>query len=177
MVEVASPDSGQPEIDQEGNASLLRRDERRVMTQAEVYADSSFLMSLLVEDGNTDAAEKFIVRHPAVLSFNPLHRLEVRNGLRLRVYRREIDKAARTLALRRLDDAIESGKLAHVPLPWTDALRKAEQLSEAHAEQVGSRSADTLHVAVAMLARMRQFLSFDKRQRQLAKVAGLDVKP
>jgi hypothetical protein len=46
-----------------------------------------------------------------------------------------------------------------------------------HAERIGSRSADTLHVAAAMLAGTRRFLSFDKRQRELARAAGLEVKP
>ena len=67
--------------------------------------------------------------------------------------------------------------MAHVALPWTDALRKAEQLSADHAERIGSRLADTLHVAAAMLAGTRRFLSFDIRQRELAKAAGLEVKP
>ena len=147
------------------------------MTTAENYADSSFLMSLVMEDGNTGAAERFISRNPAVLSFNPLHRLEVRNGLRLRVHRGEIDKPARAAAIRRIEEAIASGRLAHAPLPWTDALRKAEQLSADHAERIGSRSADTLHVATALLAGATRFLSFDKRQRELAQAAGLEVKP
>jgi predicted nucleic acid-binding protein len=147
------------------------------MTQELDYADSSLLMSLLAEDANTVAAEKFMARHPAALAFNPLHRLEVRNGLRLRVHRGDIDTSRRATALRHLDEAIEGGKLVHVPLPWTDALRKAEQLSAAHAEKIGNRSADTLHVAAAMLSGARHFLSFDKRQRELAKAAGLEVKP
>ncbi len=81
------------------------------------------------------------------------------------------------MALRYLDEALKEGKLVHVPLPWTDALRKAEHLSEDHAEKIGNRAADTLHVAAAMLAGARRFLSFDKRQRELAKEAGLEVKP
>ncbi len=147
------------------------------MTPEGIYADSSFLMSLLVEDGNSDTAKRFIARHPAVLAFNPLHRLEVRNGLRLRVHRGEIDKPARAAAIRRIDEAMEAGKLAAVALPWTDALRQAELLSEAHAERIGSRSSDTLHVAAAMLANARRFLSFDTRQRKLASAAGLQVMP
>jgi predicted nucleic acid-binding protein len=147
------------------------------MTPAQDYADSSFLMSLFMEDANTGAAEKFISKNPAVLAFNPLHRLEVRNGLRLRVHRGEIGKPARAAAMRRMDDAIRAGTLTHAPLPWTDALRQAEELSAAHAERIGSRSADTLHVAAALLAGAKRFLSFDKRQRELAKAAGLEVKP
>ena len=147
------------------------------MTPPASYADSSFLMSLNVEDANTEEAKRFMSRTPSALSFNPLHRLEVRNGLRLRVWRGEIDAARRTAALRQIEDDLADGILFHAPVPWTDVFRKAEQLSAAHAEQIGSRSADTLHVAAAMLAGTRCFLSFDRRQRDLAKVAGLVVKP
>lgn len=142
-----------------------------------VYADSSFLISLLIEDGNTDEAKRYMSRHPEILHFNALHRLEVRNGLRLRVWRGEIDAQRRSAALRQIEEDLEDGILAHVPLPWTDALRQAEKLSAAHAEDIGCRSADTLHVAAALLAESGQFLSFDKKQRALAKAAGLEVKP
>jgi predicted nucleic acid-binding protein len=93
------------------------------------------------------------------------------------VFRTELSQAGRAAALRQIEEDLADGVLVHVPLPWTDALRKAEQLSAAHAEQIGSRSTDTLHVAAAMLVGTRRFLSFDKRQRELAKAAGLEVKP
>ena len=147
------------------------------MTPVAAYADSSFLISLSVEDANTAAAQRFMSRHPAVLPFNPLHRLEVRNGLRLRVWRAEIDSPRLAAALRQIEQDLEEGMMIHQAMPWTDALRRAEQLSADHAERIGNRAADTLHVAAAMLAGARRFLSFDKRQRALAKAAGLEVKP
>lgn len=142
-----------------------------------VYADSSFLVSLAIEDGKTHEAKGFMLRHPEALPFNPLHRLEVRNGIRLRVQRGEIDPARRENAFRQIEEDLADGILVHRAMPWTDALRQAEQLSTDHAERIGSRSADTLHVAAAMLSGARQFLSFDRRQRELAKAAGMDVKP
>ena len=93
------------------------------------------------------------------------------------VFRGEMTPAERAVALQQIDEDLADGILVHTPLPWTGALRKAGQLSETHAEQIGSRSADTLHVAAALLAGTRRFLSFDKRQRKLAKAAGLAVKP
>jgi predicted nucleic acid-binding protein len=176
VVEGESAGSDETETDQAGDTGFLRRDEGSAVIPAEVYADSSFLLSLLMEDGNSGAATQFMARQPAVLAFNPLHRLEVQNGLRLRVHRGELDRSARAAALRQLDDAIACGTLTHSPLPWTDALRQAERLSADHAERIGSRSADTLNVAAAMLAGTQRFLSFDKRQRALAKAAGLEVK-
>jgi predicted nucleic acid-binding protein len=147
------------------------------MTPLASYADSSFLVSLHTDDTNAEAARRFMARHPEDLPFNPLHRMEVLNGIRLMVFRGELSQAERAAALRQIEEDLADGVLVHVPLPWTDALRKAERLSADHAERIGSRSADTLHVAAAMLAGTRRFLSFDKRQRELAKAAGLEVKP
>lgn len=147
------------------------------MTRLASYADSSFLVSLHTNDTNAEAARRFMARHPEELPFTPLHRMEVWNGIRLMVFRAELSQAERTAVLRQIEEDLADGVLVHIPLPWTDALRKVEQLSADHAERIGSRSADTLHVAVALLAGARRFLSFDKRQRELAKAAGLEVKP
>jgi predicted nucleic acid-binding protein len=147
------------------------------MTRLASYADSSFLVSLHIDDTNTEPARRFMARHPEDLPFNPLHRMEVFNGIRLMVFRSELSQDERAAVLCQIEEDLADGVLVHIPLPWTDALRKAEQLSADHAERIGSRSADTLHVAAAMLAGTRRFLSFDKRQRELARAAGLEVKP
>jgi len=147
------------------------------VTRLASYADSSFLVSLHTDDTNAEAARRFMSKHPEVLPFNPLHRVEVLNGIRLMVFRTELSQDERAAVLGQIEEDLADGFLAHVPLPWTDALRKAEQLSASHAERIGSRSADTLHVAAAILTGTRRFLSFDKRQRELAKAAGLEVKP
>ncbi|MEI6035588.1 MAG: type II toxin-antitoxin system VapC family toxin [Verrucomicrobiae bacterium] len=141
------------------------------------YADSSFIVSLHSDDANAGVARRFMSRHQEELPFNPLHRLEVRNGLRLAVFRQEMTHEEGTRAMRQIEEDLEDGILVHSAMPWTDALRRAEQLSEDHAERIGNRAADTLHVAAAMLAGARRFLSFDKRQRDLAGAAGLEVKP
>ncbi len=65
----------------------------------------------------------------------------------------------------------------HQAMPWTEALRRAEALSAAHTEQLGTRAADILHVAAALITGAEGFLSFDKRQRALASAAGLAVVP
>ncbi len=52
----------------------------------EDYGDSSFLLSLYCSDSNSEAARRLVVRLAVPLVFNPFHRLEVRNGLRLRVH-------------------------------------------------------------------------------------------
>ena len=88
------------------------------------YADSSFLVSLIVDDANSAAARRFMLKHQEALPFNPLHRLEVRNGIRLRVQRKELAVAGRNLALRQIADDLTEGLFVHLPMPWTEALRR-----------------------------------------------------
>jgi predicted nucleic acid-binding protein len=46
-------------------------------------------------------------------------------------------------------------------------------LSEQHAAKTGTRSLDILHIASARALRMKEFATFDSRQRVLAAAAGL----
>jgi len=55
-----------------------------------VYADSSFLASCYLVDANTPRAKAFLFEHHGPPPFTALHELEVRNALRLGVFRRVI---------------------------------------------------------------------------------------
>jgi len=81
------------------------------------------------------------------------------------------------LAFQQIDEDLRDGILVHTPVEWTNVFRRADELSETHATREGQRTIDLLHVAIALEARTRTFLSFDNRQRKLARVAGLEVKP
>ena len=58
-----------------------------------------------------------------------------------------------------------------------ETLRRAEVFSRKLAPAIGCRTLDILHVATAVVLGVREFASFDGRQRQLAKKAGLRVVP
>ena len=55
--------------------------------------------------------------------------------------------------------------------------RFARDLSDRHAETIGCRTLDLVHVAVALSLGVKTFLTFDERQRAVAKLEGLTVKP
>jgi len=111
------------------------------------------------------------------LPFTPFHRHEVRTGIRLRVFRKEITAEQRKEAFREIESDLENDILAHTPIPWTDTFREAEDLAAAHAESLGVRSFDLLHVGLAIALGATEFLTFDGRQAALATAAGLKVKP
>ncbi len=145
--------------------------------EADAYSDSSFLVSLFREDNNSEAAAHHVARSAQALAFTPLHRIETRNALRNAVGRGEMTAADCRLAFRQIEEDLRDGVLVHTPVAWTDVFRRADELSEKHAATEGQRTIDLLHVALALESGAKTFLSFDQRQRKLAKATGLKVKP
>jgi predicted nucleic acid-binding protein len=141
------------------------------------YADTSFLARVYTPHADSNKALAWMQRATVALPFTPLHRLELRNALRLRVFRGEITPKQCKESFCEVDADIVDGILAHTTIPWTDAFREAEHLAAAHTETLGVRSFDLLHVALAVTLGTTEFLTFDTRQATLAKAAGLKVKP
>ncbi len=145
--------------------------------EPDAYADSSFLVSLHRDDAHHESATAFLAKSLLFLAFTPLHRIEVRNALRHATASGAMPAAACRLAFRQLDEDLRDGLLIHAAVEWPAVFRRADALSEKHAAKDGVRTLDLLHVALAIESGAKTFLSFDQRQRKLAKAAGLKVKP
>ena len=141
------------------------------------YADTSFLARIYTPHTDSTRALTWMQRAREALPFTPLHRHELRNAVRLCVFRGEITAEQRKEAFREVDADLADAILAHTTIPWTDTFREAENLAAAHTETLGVRSFDLLHVALAITLGATEFLTFDARQATLAKAAGLKVKP
>ena len=141
------------------------------------YADTSFIVSLYLPEAiRTDRAVVYMNRHREALPFTPQHRLEVRNAIRLAVWSRRITVSDRVRAFRELDEDIEDQTfLIHTALNYTETYRRAEKIGAAQNETIGSRSADLFHIAAAIELDFKEFLTFDDKQRTLARAAGLKV--
>ena len=141
------------------------------------YADTSFLVAVYSPEADSMRALAHMQRLTEALPLTPFHRHELRTGIRLRVFRREITEEQRQAAFHEIDSDLDDNILAHQPVPWTDTFREAERLAGAHVETLGVRSFDLLHVGLALALQATHFLTFDARQAALAKAAGLKVKP
>ena len=141
------------------------------------YADTSFLARVYTPHADSQKALLWLQRARQPLPFTPLHRHELRNAIRLRVFRGEITPEQRKLAFQEIESDLADSILAHTPIPWTDTFRESEALAVAHTEKLGVRSIDLLHVGLALAVKASEFLTYDTRQAALAKVAGLKVKP
>ncbi len=139
---------------------------------APVYADTSFLVSLYVQDANSrPAAAQAAGTLPLCLT--PLAEHEMRNAIRLCVFRRQISSSQRERALHEMESDKTAGVLHSAPLDWTKVLKHAELLGRRHTESLGARGMDILHVASALALKSGRFLTFDERQKELARLAGL----
>jgi predicted nucleic acid-binding protein len=144
---------------------------------ADAYPDSSFLVSLFRVDDNHEVAMRYMLRSAEKLAFNPLHRLELRNALRRALALGQITDHERRVAFKQVEQDLKDGLLIHISVNWADVFRLADELSEKHFAKNGQRTIDLLHVALALECGTMTFLSFDRRQRKLARAAGLKVKP
>lgn len=140
------------------------------------YADTSFLVRIYLTQSDSSKALALMRDFRDPLPFTPLHRHELRNALRLAVFRKEIDTDRRNAAFADIDSDLADNILAHVPIRWTDAFGEAENLGKTHTEILGIRGMDLLHVGIALSLGAKQFLTFDLRQLELAKSEGLNVK-
>jgi len=140
------------------------------------YADTGFLCSLYAPDAHTARAVPLMKRQAQPLAFLWIHQLELRNALRLRVFRGEITPRQRDASLNLLLADLAAGVMAHAEAPLPELMTEAERLSTSHSERLGTRSLDILHVAAALVTGCRVFLTFDARQAKLAKAAGLKTK-
>lgn len=138
--------------------------------------DTSFLVRLYLTQSDSQKALTFMHGFRDSLPFTPLHRHELRNALRLAVFRKEIDSPRCQAALGDMEADLGDGILVHVPIAWTNAFREAEQLGIQHTESMGVRAMDLLHVGIAQALGVREFLTFDSRQAALAKIAGFKVR-
>ena len=141
------------------------------------YADSSFLVSCYVVDANTSQARSWLTRAGVPLPFTALHALEVRNALKLGVFRGLISATEATAAWSNVEKDLRGGRLIRMAVKWPVAFRIASSWSEQHSAATGTRSLDLLHVAAAKTLRAAELLSFDTRQRTLAAKVGLTTAP
>ena len=141
------------------------------------YADTSFLVSLYGQDANSAPAQELAAMFKTPLAFTPLLRHEARNAVRLAVFRKEITPDESRAVLAAMEADTKNGVLVENPVAWAEVYAEAEVLSAAHTETIGTRAFDVLHVAAAAALGVKEFYTFDVRQKALAVKAGMKVKP
>lgn len=136
-----------------------------------IYADTSFFVSLYLTERHTPEAERRLRSRPS-LWITPLHVAEWIHAIEQHVFHKAISRSAADRLLQRFQEHRASGLWREAPLP-DRAFELCAELAHRHAARLGVRTLDTLHVASALDLKAEQFWTFDARQAKLASSVGL----
>jgi predicted nucleic acid-binding protein len=143
------------------------------------YPDTSFLIALYRWQVNSRRAIAHFAAMTEALHVTSLVLFEFRQSIRLQEFLHSrnpqlgFDRATGKAAFVQLQVNIASGALVMIAADWNDVIQLAERVSNRHASFEGYRSFDILNVATALHLGAHEFLTFDAKQKKLAKAEGL----
>ena len=141
------------------------------------YANTGFVVSLYKAETTSAAAAATMARLQAPVWLSPLGELELHNAFQLAVFCGEIDTTSALRKKQLFAEDLAKGIFAILPVPAATLYQKAIELAERHSATLGTRSLDLMHVVAALILQAHRFLSFDERQRKVAKKEGMKVGP
>jgi predicted nucleic acid-binding protein len=141
------------------------------------YFDSAIIAKLYVQEVNSGDVIRLVSAEASPYVFTHWQEIEVRNALRLKLFRQEITLEQLQASLAAFDEDIAAGLWYRPDYVLAEVHDRAALLSANHATVIGCRTLDIFHVAAALTIGTSRFFSLDERQRELAKREGLTVKP
>lgn len=133
-----------------------------------LYLDTSAFLKLYIRETGSEAVQARVAAQHEPLPVWEILEMELGNALNLKVFRGELEssEAVRLYALFRQRQT--RGFYFMPEIRRAQLMADFRQLSEL-TPGLGCRTMDILHVACALQLRPKAFLSFDHRQRELAK--------
>ena len=139
------------------------------------YFDSGVLLKLYLREPNSAQAVALVQQKGALPQLTALHPLEMKAAFGQKLGRGEITSVEHNSLLVDFAKDVAAGVFAEASLRWPAVFMRAEALAGSHASVNLCRSLDTLHVAIAMELGATEFCTFDLRQAEMARAAGLSV--
>jgi len=138
------------------------------------YLDSSFLVSLYVDDIHSNKAMRALEKDSPDLLISWMSQLEVTSAIRQLVFRNTISDLMAEIGLLHFGWDIAANVYTTKAVS-EDVFQAAGKLADIHTSALGPRTYDVLHVAAALHYRADAFWTFDDRQAKLAKAVGLKL--
>jgi predicted nucleic acid-binding protein len=135
-----------------------------------VYADTSFLVSLYLDDQHSPKARGRILTSSVWLT--PFHLAEWAHAISQHVFHGEISPSESVRITRQIENDRSAHVWVEVELP-ENVFEICADLTRRYGPKLGVRTLDSLHVACALELKAEQFWTFDERQLKLAKAVGL----
>lgn len=136
-----------------------------------IYWDTSVLLKLYVEEGNSFHWQELAIREKAQLRTSALAYAEMAHALKQKEKRREIALGSAQIIFEIFKEDIDAGRLLLLPL-GTDVLTLCVRIAM---EMDAVRTLDGLHLSTAKLARCARIATADKRLGEAAVRLGMEV--
>ena len=136
-----------------------------------VYADTSFLLSLYVQDTHSASALELMRSNPRIW-FSPLHFAECFHAIAQQIFYRKISESDAQDIYHQIRNDLTAGVWVESAIP-DNAFTLCADLARRYGPKLGVRTLDSLHVACALELKAEKFWTFDERQAKLAKGEGL----
>jgi len=137
------------------------------------YFDTSALRPLFIHEERSQRVSRYLRRHRAAIRITRFGYAELINSIACAVFREDISPAQFSAAVADMDVDLKAQRVTIVDLLWRGAMDRATQLSRKHTPELGSRMLDVLHVASALELGVKTIITYDQRQIELARSAGL----
>jgi predicted nucleic acid-binding protein len=132
-----------------------------------VYADTSFFVSVYINDGHSEDADRLLTSKPRIW-FTPLQGAEFAHAISQQVFRGQLPLSESQKIFLQLESDLKSG--LWLPVVWPEhVFELCAELARRHGPKLGVRTLDSLHVACALELKAERFWTFDERQAKLAK--------
>ena len=141
------------------------------------YFDTGVLVKVYIREQNSPDAIALLSKVAPPIPFTHLHALELLTAIRLKRFREEITPREERSAIGMVQADLATRRLQLPNYDLIQVFHRAEVLSAKYAATVGTRTLDILHVAAALEAGCKEFVSFDERQRKVATKVRLAVMP
>lgn len=141
-----------------------------------IYLDTSFVVSLYSKDVNSVAAISLLQTISDNLLITTWVEFEAVNAFGLKEFRNEVTTSQAEASLQNFERALSSKALELRALPES-SFERGRRLSRQFTPDLGTRTADLLHVAAALELGASCFYSFDIQQRKVAEAVGLTLNP
>lgn len=139
-----------------------------------IYLDTSAFLKLYIREDGSESVQGALESQDEPIPVLDVLEWEFVNALRLKVFWGELDGPTVNHLVALFDDRLLRGQYVVADID-RDRLTTDVRVLSMHTQTVGSRTLDVVHVAIAHQLQVNAFITFDDRQRALARTAGLAV--
>jgi len=139
-----------------------------------LYLDTSALLKLHIREAGSETVQEKITSQDHPLPIWEIQEMELVNALRLKTYWKDITIEQAEHQIELFQDR-RKRRLYYFPeIDRIALMKRFHQLSK-ETTRLGCRTMDILHIACALEIGATQFITFDQRQKALAKESGLNL--